>query len=402
MFKLRTIQGDQYSPLYFLAALGAGGLSVSFFMYLMFMIPHKATPIPTWESLIAVFQSDEIMRQVMTGIALVGVVFFALLHIRLLVWNIQQFGQFKQSTSYSSIKQSNAEVQLMALPLTYAMTINVGFILGALFVPNLWSVVEYLFPLAILAFAAVGWYALSILTEYMGRILVTGKFDCARNNNLGQLLSAFALGMIGVGFSAATAMSTVKLTSGIALVLSILFLTIAVVLALTHLTLGFRAMLQHGVEREGAVSLWIVIPIITVVGIALYRLSMGMHHNFGAHTDNVEALSLFASLLSIQVLFAIIGFSVMRRLGYFTEYLYGDGKSVGSFSLICPGVATFVMSFFFLHKGLVDNELVTKDSLAYFFLLVPLVVLQIQTIWALFRLNKKLLKTPSSAFAQAA
>ena len=38
-----------YSPLYFLAALGNGGLAVSFFIYLMFMLPHPHTPIPTWE-----------------------------------------------------------------------------------------------------------------------------------------------------------------------------------------------------------------------------------------------------------------------------------------------------------------------------------------------------------------
>lgn len=34
-----------YSPTWFLKALGNGGLAVSFFMYLMFFIDHK-TPIP--------------------------------------------------------------------------------------------------------------------------------------------------------------------------------------------------------------------------------------------------------------------------------------------------------------------------------------------------------------------
>ncbi len=76
------------------------------------------------------------------------------------------------------------------------------------------------------------------------------------------MLSIFALGMIGVGFSAAAAMSTVKLTSGIAMLLSILFLASAAVLALIQLILGFRSMLQNGIDRESSVSLWIVIPII--------------------------------------------------------------------------------------------------------------------------------------------
>lgn len=64
---------------------------------------------------------------------------------------------------------------------------------------------------------------ISIPEAIMGRALV----DCARNNNLSQMLSIFALGMIGVGFSATAAMSTVKLTSGIAMLLSILFLASA-------------------------------------------------------------------------------------------------------------------------------------------------------------------------------
>ena len=40
-----------YSPLYFLAALGNGGLAITFFLYLMFLVPHKETPIPTFEAL---------------------------------------------------------------------------------------------------------------------------------------------------------------------------------------------------------------------------------------------------------------------------------------------------------------------------------------------------------------
>ncbi len=40
--------------------------------------------------------------------------------------------------------RSNAQISIMALPLTYTMSINVGFVLGAVFVPNLWSVVQYL------------------------------------------------------------------------------------------------------------------------------------------------------------------------------------------------------------------------------------------------------------------
>lgn len=392
MFNLRHKLGDTYSPLYFLSALGAGGAVVTFFMYLMFMTPHKSTPIPTWESLQAVLQGDNPMMQLLVSIALLGIIVFSVLHVRMLVWNVNEFRHFRQSTTFQKLRQSNGEVQLMAIPLTFAMSINVGFILGALFVPGLWSVVEYLFPLAIAAFAITGWFAARIFIGFMSRVLVTGHFDCSRNNNLSQMLAIFAFGMVGVGFSAAAAMSKVPLTSGIGLVLSLLLISTAGLLAATKLILGFRSMLEHGIDRESSVSLWIIIPIITVSGIALYRISMAMHHNFGLHVEPIESLVLLTVLISVQILFAVLGYAVMKKLGYFDAYVYGKEKSAGSFALICPGVAGYVLGFFFIHIGLVGTGLLEKNSLAYFFLLVPLVVLQIQTLWGLFHLNNKLLK----------
>lgn len=402
MFNLRHKLGDTYSPLYFLSALGAGGAVVTFFMYLMFMTPHKSTPIPTWESLQAVLQGDNIMMQLLVSIALLGIIVFSVLHVRMLVWNVNEFRHFRQSATFQKLRQSNGEVQLMAIPLTFAMSINVGFILGALFVPGLWNVVEYLFPLAIMAFGITGWFAARIFIGFMSRVLVTGHFDCSRNNNLSQMLAIFAFGMVGVGFSASAAMSKVPLTSGIGLVLSLLFISTAGLLAVTKLILGFRSMLEHGIDRESSVSLWIIIPIITVSGIALYRLSMAMHHNFGLHVEPIESLVLLTVLISVQILFAVLGYAVMKKLGYFDAYVYGKEKSAGSFALICPGVAGYVLGFFFIHIGLVGTGLLEKNSLAYFFLLVPLVVLQIQTLWGLFHLNKKLLtKQPEPVLVAA-
>ena len=342
------------------------------------------------------------MLQLLVSIALLGIIVFSVLHVRMLVWNVNEFRHFRQSAAFQKLRQSNGEVQLMAIPLTFAMSINVGFILGALFVPGLWSVVEYLFPLAIAAFAITGWFAARIFLGFMSRVLVTGHFDCSRNNNLSQMLAIFAFGMVGVGFSAAAAMSKVPLTSGIGLVLSLLFISTAGLLAVTKLILGFRSMLEHGIDRESSVSLWIIIPIITVSGIALYRISMAMHHNFGLHVEPIESLVLLTVLISVQILFAVLGYAVMKKLGYFDAYVYGKDKSAGSFALICPGVAGYVLGFFFIHIGLVGTGLLEKNSLAYFFLLVPLVVLQIQTLWGLFHLNNKLLtKQPEPVLVAA-
>lgn len=391
MLRLRHKLGEDYSPLYFLSALGAGGLAVTFFMYLMFLTPHPDTPIPTFESWMAAIQNGHPVMQGMIIVAITGVILFSLLHLRVLFWNVVEYLQFRKTAAFGKLTASNAEVQLMAVPLTFAMTINVGFIIGALFVPKLWSVVEYLFPLAVLAFAVTGYYAMAIFMRFLSRVLVHGSFDCSRNNNLSQMLAIFAFSMVGVGFSASAAMSHSQLTSGIAMILAVMFLTVAVLLAVTKFVLGFRAMFEHGIDREGAVSLWIIIPIITLVGIAVYRISMGMHHNFGTDVQPIRNLAMFATFGGAQLLFGILGYMVMKKLGYFRDYIHGQGKSIASYALICPGVAAFVMAFFFVHIGLVGSGLVEKYSIAHMVLLAPLLLLQLKTILTMFKLNGKLL-----------
>nr|CAA6824519.1 MAG: Unknown protein [uncultured Thiotrichaceae bacterium] len=397
MLKLRHTLGEKYSPLYFLAALGAGGLAVTFFMYLMFLTPHPDTPIPTFESWTSTFQNGSPLMQGMVGLAITGIILFSFLHLRVLFWNISEYRQFKKTTAYEKLTSTNAEVQLMAMPLTFAMSINVGFILGALFVPKLWTVVEYLFPLAIVAFAITGYFAMSIFMRFLSRVLVHGSFDCSRNNNLSQMLAIFAFTMVSVGFSASAAMSHTKLTSGIAMILSIMFLTVAILFAVTKLVLGFRGMFEHGVDREAAVSLWIMIPIITLVGITIFRLSMGMHHNFGTHIDPIKNLAMFSVFIGAQLLFGLLGYLVMKQLGYFKDYIGGEGKSIASYALICPGVAATVMAFFFIHLGLISSGLVEKYSIAHMVLLAPIVLLQVKTIMTMFTLNSKLLNREPSA-----
>jgi len=200
------ILGNRFSPLYFLAALGNGGVAISFFIYLMFLVPHSGTPIPTFASLQPFFSFSNPLASAGVLMAMGGMLVFAFRHFQTLLWNLRQYRQFKQTDAYTLLRQNNAEVILMAIPLTLAMSVNVVFVLGAIFVPNLWNVVEYLFPLSLLAFASIGFFALRIYSAFFSRILSSG-FDCERNNNLSQMTAVFAFAMLGVGFAASAAMS---------------------------------------------------------------------------------------------------------------------------------------------------------------------------------------------------
>jgi hypothetical protein len=324
-----TRAAREYSPLYFLASLGAGGLAVTFFMWLMFWVPHPGQPVPVFEDNWAVLTTGDLPQQAMVLAAMAGIAVFAFLNIKLLVFNLRNFGAFRRSEGYEAFADSNAGSQVLAMPLALAMSVNVGFILGLTFVPGLWTIVEYMFPAALLAFIAIGVIAFRELGHFIGARLQSGGFNCAANNSFAQMLPAFALSMIGVGLAAPAAMSSVKLTAGISLVLSTFFIVAAVLLALIVLVMSVRPMLENGVNVEAAPTLMVVIPLITVVGIALIGRTTVCTCISTCTAAPERRSRMLTRLLSVQVAFALFGLAVLARVGYVARFVTGSETSAG-------------------------------------------------------------------------
>lgn len=392
---LRTNLKETYSPLYFLASLGNGGMAVAMFIYLMFMTPHPETPIPTFDTIRPLLTGNNLAVAALVAVALLGVLFFAFRHFWLLTWNLREYAGFRRTDAYHGMVQTNSEASLMAIPLTLAMSINVLFVLGALFVPGLWTYVEMLFPFSLTAFALVGALAIRIQGRYLSRMISGGHFDCARNNNLSQMIATFAFSMVAVGFAAPAAMSQSLTMAAIGAAGSIFFLAAALITGAVIFILGLRSMLEHGIDLEGSASLWILIPLMTLFGITLIRLSHGFHHHFGWHPTPAFYFVLLTGLISLQLLTGGLGYAVMRKVDYYGTFLGGPKRSTGSYSLICPGVAFFVLGMFFIHPGLVNTGLVAKFSLPYFVLVGALMLVQLKTIQVMFRLDRKLLNPRS-------
>jgi len=386
------ITKPSYNPTFFLAALGPGGLSVSFFMYLMFVLPRDTEnfPIPTFDTLLNVWNKWDMFFQIVMIISILWIIFFAFKHFQMLLWNLNQFFAFKKTADYKKLKNSNWEISLMAMPLTLAMTVNVLFILWAVFIPWLWSVVEYLFPGALIAFLLVWILALSIFMDYFVRLILKHTdADFVNNNSLSQMLSVFAFVMVWVWFAASAAMSNIKLTIFLWLVGSIFFITISVFLLLLKLTLWFKAILEHGIDKAASPSLWIIIPILTLIWITFIRQSHWLH-DFWIHSTDADYMVLTLIILSLQIFFWYLWYKVMKSNSYFIDFIDWKEKNPGSYALICPWVALTVFAFFFLHLWLVKNWLVDKFSISYFLLLLPILYVQIKTIIVMFKLNKKM------------
>ena len=380
---------DSYSPLYFLASLGAGGLAVTFFMWLMFWVPHPAQPVPVFEDIASAFATGSAPMQGMIAAALTGIAVFALISIRSLIWNLRAQAEWMRSDAFERFRKTNAQSQLMAMPLALAMTLNVGFILGLVFVPGLWGVVEYLFPLAMAAFLAIGILAFRIMGRFLGRVLTEGGFNCSANNNFGQILPAFAFAMVGVGLSAPAALSTSPAIAGTALVLSTFFLVTAALSATVAMVLGIRSMLANGANPETAPTLMIIVPLVTVLGI----LTMRQNHGLGAHFELArgagENLSLLTVFVSVQVLFGLFGLMILARQGYAQRFLFGSESSPGSYALVCPGVGFAVMLHFWVNNGLVAAGLLEAFGVVYWAITGVALVSQFAMVWLVLHLNRR-------------
>ena len=397
-----TKPSDTYSPLYFLASLGAGGLSVTFFMYLMFWVPHKGRPVPIFEDLLAAFGAGSPLRDVAIAVAVVGIAVFAFLNVKLLAWNFSALSAFKKTEAYAKLRRSNAETSLLAAPLAAAMSVNALFIVGLVFVPQLWSVVEYLFPMALVAFVGIGLWALTMLGHFIGRVLSEKSFDLEANNSFAQLMPGFALAMVAVGLAAPAAMSTAPMTVGVGLVLSTFFASLAILWIAVALVLALPAIFKQGTAPEAAPTLMVIVPILTVLGIMTLRQSHGLHTTFEAHSTAGETLLFLAKTLSVQIAILLAGGMVLRRQGYFAHWVFGPKVSAGSYALVCPGVALSVMIHFFVNKGLVDAGIVAKFGAAYWALTIPALIAQFAMVALVLRLNHQHFGTRHTAQLQPA
>jgi len=323
------------------------------------------------------------------------------LNIKSLIWNLRTYNQWKHTEAFQKFSKTNAQSQLMAMPLALGMTVNGLFIAGLVFVPGLWNVVEYLFPLAVIAFLAIGYLAFRLYGEFIARIKVEGGFNHAANNSFGQILPAFAFSMIGVGLAAPAAMSANATVVGFSLVFSTFFFVTAIVIAAVGLVLGIRSMLDHGTNAETAPTLMILIPLVTILGITMLRQNHGMGETFGAHTADDATFSLLAKLVAIQVLFGVFGFLILNRHNYAKRFIWGRETSVMSYALVCPGVGFAVLMQFFINKGLVEIGLIDKFSAGYWAVTAIALASQLAMVALVFALNRRHFGAPRGAGAAA-
>jgi len=268
--------------------------------------------------------------------------------------------------------------------------LNVLLVLLGVFTPGLWSIVEYIFPWAIVGFVTVGIFAIYTYLPFLVRSM-SGGFDFEKNNKLGQLKASLTFLMVAVGLAAPVTMSMTYLTAAISLVFSLFFLVVGVFFLVLHMIWGMQAIMRDGLAFESSSSIWVPIPIFTLLGVTIVRYMLGMTRVFEMTLPDISFLIILTIFIALQILFGIIGYAIMKHNGYFKTYLHGKEKSLNAFALVCPGVASVVLGFFFIHTGIIRFGLIDKFSLAHYGLLAILVLLHIITLKTFFTVKTKLL-----------
>jgi hypothetical protein len=186
----------------------------------------------------------------------------------------------------------------------------------------------------------------------LGTQLTHGGFQCEKNNNLGMMMSPFALAMIAVGFSGPAAMSGSTPTVLVAAALCVTFFVMAMLSSLVYLLTAMRAIFALGVNQDASQTLMVGVPITTILGIAAYRLAMMLGHHFGVVIPPVLLFLGFVALMAVQWMFILFGAAILWRNDMLRKAL-SDGPTPLSFALVCPGVGFVVTMQFFIHRGLV-------------------------------------------------
>jgi hypothetical protein len=329
-----------FSPLHGLASLGAGGLAVSFFIWLLFLTPHPGQPVPTYETLARL---DATGQASWIPFVSAMIVVLAIAHYALLAWWLRTGRNLPIQTKEQQYRGESHIFKMLA-PLILAMSVNVGFVVGLVFVPGLWSIKEWLFPGALIAFAIL-FGVTTMRWVHQQRLLRSDQLDY-RSKGLIELLATFAFAMITVGFSASAAMSQTPWIHGTGTFLALASGIMAIWAALIVLRDRLPNLKQHPIAATATGSLLMGVPILTVLGIAAYRLLKAGQHHFGLPIDDSWIVAVLGMALITQVLiFLWAAPRVLKFAGFRTLVLSAPQGS--SFSLICPGVGLFVMSMFF-------------------------------------------------------
>ncbi len=341
-----------FSPLSFLASLGAGGIAVIPFAFFQYTF-H------TGKGLITFGQIDHfslpIAQQLLFYLLELVMVVFATIHFVLTFQNIKGLIRWVKTDAYKDfINDPLRNSAIMAVFISFTMTLNVFIGPIRFFVPYMSANLQT-FMLPALIVMAVIWFFMMNMEIRLLRLSFVNSFDVSKIH-FGWLLHPFALGMGTVTLTGIAAMSQSSGIAHSAASLAAISGTMASFLLIVKLISIFKShFASEGLpEKQFLPSMLIVVPIITLLAISGFRLGHYFHRQFGFE---MEFLELFVIGFSYAFETWYLWFGLVLLKDYFKNHFFKNEFYMSQWGLICPFVAYAVLGSF-VYKLFVPNVIV--------------------------------------------
>ncbi len=356
---------EKFNPLLFLSSLGAGGLAVSGFILIQYggFFHGKG---------LAVFADIE--QTPMVLILETIMIIFSLIHVYLTIaFFIGQAAWKKTNAAKEFENNPLVNSGLMAPYVSVFMSMNVIIAVVRYFSEwmsnNFQAIMLPAFIFFVLLWVLAVYKVLTLL-----KIAFIKSFDVEKIH-FGWLLQPFALAMATVTGSGFAALAENKTIGGFAAFLTLISLTMVIFLTSVKIFSIFKKHLSRDaiLENHFMPTYLIVVPIITLIGIAIFRLGHYAQHVFHAPILFVIAKILMIMLYAFEVWYFVFGLMMLKN--YWKDYLVGKFH-VSQWGLICPFVALGALSGF-IYKAFFQNAiflgiifiLILGTSVFYLFLL---------------------------------
>jgi hypothetical protein len=362
---------NNFSPLSFLASLGAGGISVIPFAFLQYsfhtgkglihlgVINHAALPL-----------AQQLLFYFLEAVMVV----FATIHFILTYQNTVGLIRWIKTDAYREFMGDPLRnAGIMAAFLSYAMTANVFIAPIRFFVPffakNLQS-----FMLPALIAVGILWFFTMRMEIRLLKTSFVKSFDVSKVH-FGWLLHPFALGMVTVTLTGIAAMSKAANTAHVAASLAAVSGTMAFFLLNVKLISIFKShFAAEGLPaKQFLPSMLIIVPNITLLAISGFRMGHYLHHHFNFHTDVLSFLIITISF-AFQTWYLWFGLALLKD--YFRENFFKNEFYISQWGLVCPFVAYAVLGSF-VYKLFLPNFIIyglimasTLVAISLFFLLL--------------------------------
>ena len=379
--KYRRNLGDHYTPLYFLNALAAGGLAVSFFMFLSLLTLRNGLSAVTFFTLYDAAINTGPGFSLLALVGCLGTAFFSYEFVQLLLWNHRHLKVWEKTESASSLKNSAGAHHLMAIPLTIAFSLNLVVAYASAFIPYAWRLREWLFPVLFVAFV---WAALRAFKPYFADMSVATA--ATPKDSLGRVLTSATFSLLGYGFSTLAMFSGIKLT----VLIGYLSASFCLIAAVFVLFAGLLAALKERPSSEETGRLWLALPALTLFGLCCYRLRGSLAANF--YADQVPAMNFtfFSALFLVQVFLGLVLWASTKHDINYRQTQTGKEAILRSYILVGTGSALVVLGHYLINDGLVRIDLFTGHSIGYWFAYLPFVALQLVSLRLFLKTNKQL------------